>query len=72
MLKVICNEETAVLKVVALFSNLSQKNINAWKSSGIKKFQHLDYEKPDELNDELLVDDLNEKLDELSLFENDF
>jgi len=65
------SEEMAVLKVIELFSNLSEKCINySWKLSGIKKFQNLESETPEGLNDEVLTDDINERLEELCLFEN--
>ena len=69
---VVVSEEMAVLRVVELFSNLSDKCINyAWKLSGIKKFQTLESEKPEDINNELLIDDLNERLEELHFFENE-
>ena len=69
---VVVNEELAVLQVVEIFSNLSEKCINyAWKLSGIKKFQTLELEKPKDINNEMLTDDLNERLEELHFFENE-
>ena len=69
---VVVNEEKAVIQVVQLFSNLSEKCINyAWKLSGIKKFQSLESEKPEDINNDLLTDDLNERLEELHFFENE-
>ena len=54
-----------------LFSNLSDKTINySWKLSGIKKFNGLESEKPSD--DEQMLDDVNERLEELELFENEF
>ena len=66
-------EERAVIKVMELFSNLSDKTINySWKLSGIKKFNGLESEKPSDLDDEQMLDDVNERLEELELFENEF
>ena len=51
-----------------LFSNLSDKTINySWKLSGIKKFNGLESEKPSDLDDEQMLDDVNERLEELEL-----
>ena len=36
-----------------------------------KKFQTLESEKPEDINNELLIDDLNERLEELHFFENE-
>ena len=69
---VVVSEEKAVIQVVKLFSSLSEKCINyAWKLSGIKKFQTLESEKPEDINNDLLTDDLNERLEELDFFENE-
>ena len=67
---VVVSEEKAVVRVVELFSSLSEKCINyAWKLSGIKKFQTLESEQPEDINNDLLTD-LNERLEELHFFEN--
>lgn len=69
---VVVSEEKAVVRVVELFSSLSEKCINyAWKLSGIKKFQTLESEQPEDINNDLLTDDLNERLEELHFFENE-
>ena len=69
---VVVSEEKAVIQVVKLFRSLSEECINyAWKLSGIKKFQTLESEKPEDINNDLLTDDLNERLEELQLFENE-
>ena len=69
---VVVSEEKAVVQVVKLFSSLSEECINyAWKLSGIKKFQTLESEKPEDINNDLLTDDLNERLEELDFFENE-
>ena len=66
-------EEKAVLKVVELFSSLSDRTIQyAWRLSGIQKFKGLESEKPLDLDDEQMLDDVNERLEELELFENEF
>ena len=44
----------------------TQECINyAWKLSGIKKFQTLESEKPEDIYNDLLTDDLNEDLKNL-------
>ena len=66
------SEERAVCRVMELFSNLSDKTINySWKLSGIKKFNGLESEKPSDLDEEKMLDDVNERLEELELFENE-
>ena len=68
------SEELAVKMFTKLFSELSDRCIDySWRSSGIAKFKNLSSERPEELNDDQVTNDLNERLEELELFDqNDF
>ena len=64
------SEEMAVMMFTKIFSELSDRCINySWRSSGIAKFKNLSSERPEELDDDQVTNDLNERLEELELFD---